>query len=119
MSVLLVSADLFFGSRVESAANSLSVPFYRLTSCQEAAAHCRTSKVHVVIIDLTLPGLDLEHDAGLLGNLSESPHVAAFGPHVQGGLLAAAEAAGCDEVLTRGQFDSQLPHLLQRWCGNS
>jgi hypothetical protein len=40
------------------------------------------------------------------------PQVVAFGPHVHETLLVAAEAAGCDLVLSRGQFFSRLDEIV-------
>src|SRR5947209_13522729 len=37
-----------------------------------------------------------------------------FGSHVAEATLADARAAGCDEVLSRGQFTARLPALLAR-----
>jgi hypothetical protein len=47
------------------------------------------------------------------------PKVIAFGAHVQTGLLEAARAAGCDEVLPRSRFSAQLPELLKESLGSA
>ena len=41
----------------------------------------------------------------------------AYGPHVDEAVLADAAEAGCDQVLTRGQFNKQYPELLQGAAG--
>jgi hypothetical protein len=38
--------------------------------------------------------------------------IIAYGPHVDEALLADAKEAGCDEVLTRGQFNKLFAELL-------
>jgi CheY-like chemotaxis protein len=43
--------------------------------------------------------------------------VIGFVSHVQNDLIAAAREAGCDLVLARSAFVSQLPSLLQRFAG--
>ena len=43
--------------------------------------------------------------------------VIGFVSHVQTDLMAAARDAGCDLVLARSAFVSQLPSLLQRFSG--
>jgi hypothetical protein len=43
---------------------------------------------------------------------SVSARVIGFGSHVDRDLLAAARAAGCDQVLARSAFFSRLPQLL-------
>jgi predicted metal-dependent hydrolase len=42
--------------------------------------------------------------------------ILAFGPHVQGGQLAAAEKAGADQALPRGELLGRLPALIQEWA---
>jgi hypothetical protein len=39
--------------------------------------------------------------------------VVAFAPHVAEELLAAAESAGADRVMTRGAFVRELPQLVR------
>jgi len=43
--------------------------------------------------------------------------VLAFGPHVARDALAAAQAAGADEVMTRGGFDHNMDRVLLRLAG--
>lgn len=62
----------------------------------------------IVVVDLgrrgvldALPALRAATTARIIG----------FGPHVERDLLIAARAGGCDEVLARSVFFSQLPKL--------
>ncbi len=48
-----------------------------------------------------------------------APAIIAFGPHVHENLLAAARAAGCDDVLSRGQFFGQLDAILRKPLGGN
>src|SRR5439155_8408055 len=69
----------------------------------------------LVILDLEFRGAELANLLPQLRALSPPPgKVIAFGPHVHAATLAAARAAGCDEVLTRGQFYAQLAEVLRR-----
>lgn len=61
----------------------------------------------LVVVDLSRPGV-LE----ALGRLGGGVRTVGFGSHVDHGLLAAAGAAGCDEVLPRSRFFARLPELL-------
>jgi hypothetical protein len=65
----------------------------------------RSASADLVIVDLRRPGV-----------LEVLPHVAAptvgFGSHVDTDLLAAARAAGCDQVLARSAFFGRLHSLL-------
>ena len=60
----------------------------------------------VVVVDLSRPGV-LE----AVGRL-EGVRTIGFGSHVDRELLAAAKAAGCDEVLARSEFFRRLGELL-------
>jgi len=42
--------------------------------------------------------------------------ILAFGPHVDEANLALARSSGADKVVTRGQFQSGLPRLVQTWA---
>jgi hypothetical protein len=48
---------------------------------------------------------------------TEAARIIAFGPHVHVERLAAARAAGCDEVVSRGQFFARLDAILQMDAG--
>jgi CheY-like chemotaxis protein len=66
-----------------------------------------------VAIDLRTPGLDVE---ALVPRLREAAQpqaaIVACGPHVHTESLAAATSAGCDAVITRGQFERRFDALL-------
>ena len=70
----------------------------------------------LVIVDLSTANLDV---AALLKSLEgladEPPAVWAFGPHVHENRLEAARRAGCQLVLTRGQFHAQIAPRLAAW----
>ena len=68
----------------------------------------------LVILDLSTPRLDVSGTIGsLTADASARPMIIAFGPHVHEALLAAAREAGCDRVLSRGQFHAQVDELLK------
>lgn len=66
----------------------------------------------LIVLDLTTTGLDLATVVPQLRQLAPGATIIAYGPHVQEERLAAAQAAGCDHVLTRGQWNAQMDHLL-------
>ena len=62
----------------------------------------------LVVVDLSRPGvLDVLPDVSALG-----VRVIGFGSHVDTDTLAAARAAGCDQVLARSAFFGRLGELL-------
>lgn len=113
---LLISGDLFFTSKVSSTAASLGLKMDTAESSEEATRRIADSDYACILVDVTLPGIDL---AALIEALpSENrPRVIAFGPHVQTARLDAARAAGCDEVLPRSRFSAELPQLLAKVTG--
>lgn len=73
------------------------------------------SGVDMVILDLTTSRLNVAEAIAQLRALSKPPKsIIAYGPHVQEAALQAAQEAGCDLVLTRGQFNAQMDELLAR-----
>jgi hypothetical protein len=59
----------------------------------------------VILVDLSRPGV-LDVLPGI------TARVVGFASHVDRELLAAARAAGCDEVLARSAFFGRLPQIL-------
>jgi len=114
MSALMLTADLMFSSSVSAAARSAEVPF-RVASSTEALLQqaSEADAPRLVILDLTTPGCDADRIVSELRKLAPAPSVVAYAPHVLGSLLQRARDAGCDQVLTRGQFDSRIDKLLQ------
>lgn len=116
MTIILFSNDLMAASNIRGPAQARNVPLTLASNIEAVLNHCNEPGVDLVLLDLTTPGLDPE---AIVPRLRSAPcppgAIVAFGPHVQEGWLAAATAAGCDEVLTRGQFHAQAAALLGRY----
>jgi DNA-binding NarL/FixJ family response regulator len=114
MTVVLLSGDLAVLSRVEGAAARLAQAVRSASSETQAVDFCKTEVAETLIVDLSMPSLNL---AGLVNQLktseSSGARIVAFGPHVHEQRLAAAREAGCDLVVSRGQFFSQLETILK------
>jgi DNA-binding NarL/FixJ family response regulator len=114
MPVYYLTGDLLFSSRVSGAAANLGVDLQvvgsvtKLLECAAAAVDCK-----LVLIDLTLSSLELDAAVQAIRECMPQARIVAYGPHVQEARLTAAAAAGCDEVLSRGQFDREFPRLLR------
>jgi DNA-binding response OmpR family regulator len=114
MTVVLLSGDLMVLSRVEGAASSAGNVVKAASSVAQAADYCNTKPVNLLIADLSLASLDIDALVEQIrSNAQSKTRIVAFGPHVHEDRLAAARAAGCDIVMTRGQFFSQLSSVLQ------
>lgn len=108
---LLVS-NLFVRVPIEAAVRAVGLRALPLIDAgQASAAECT-----VVIADLGAIGAD--PPAAVRALVEAGKTVLAFGPHVQGEILAAARAAGA-VVLPRSIFLARLPELLAAVVGRS
>lgn len=111
MSVLYLTQDLLFSSRVGSIAKQMGVDVLIVSTLDQLQE--KLSSVPSAIL------VDLEHRSdplavmSLVNSISPRPTTIAYGPHVKESLLANAQAAGFDQVLSRGQFDKQIAQILQ------
>lgn len=76
----------------------------------------QSGEVAGLFIDLETPDLDLPAIVSRAREARDDCLIVAYGPHVHEARLQAARDAGCDQVLSRGQFDRELPALLQSIC---
>ncbi|MBI1348050.1 hypothetical protein GC163_17390 [bacterium] len=110
--IILLTRDLFFGSKVTSTANSLGLVAKLCGSREQLESLLATQEASGVILDLSsdvTPG-----DVRSLLPIDANIRCVAFGPHVDTDKLAAAKAAGFDDVLPRSRFSAELPQLLQQ-----
>lgn len=108
--VVAAIPDLFFRSRVLETAKALAVTVEVARDADEVLQKVRAEKPRLVLMDLQAQALQpLETIRSLMG-----VPVVGFLAHEQLDLREKALAAGCTEVLTKGQFSAQLPTLLGR-----
>jgi CheY-like chemotaxis protein len=120
MSVLFISAELMFVSRVSSVASTLGTQLHTALSGAKGEELLATTNPSIVVVDLSAPGVDIEKFMMTVRAMGQTdtattssvPKVVAFAPHVHEQKLAAAKAAGCDAVLSRGQFDRSIADVL-------
>ena len=120
MPILFISAELMFVSRVNSVAATLGVELQTALSGAKGEELLATANPSIVVVDLSAPGVDIEKLMTTVRVKAQSdgatttfaPRVVAFAPHVHEQKLAAAKAAGCDAVLSRGQFDRSIADVL-------
>ncbi len=118
-SALLLCDDLMFASRITGEARALALTVKPARSLEQLFAFARQEAPSCVLLDLAFPGLDLPE---FFHRLSEAcpapPRVVAYGSHVDTERLKAAREAGCDPVLPRSKFVTELPQALPRWLGS-
>jgi DNA-binding NarL/FixJ family response regulator len=116
MSGLLLTGDLLISSEVLSAASAHGWPMARVGTVEQLAERARDEPWKLVLVDLSLPGLDVSQVVKIVGRPSGGcAAVVAFGPHVHAARLKAAAAAGCDRVVSRGQLSRRLVEILAEY----
>jgi DNA-binding NarL/FixJ family response regulator len=110
--IVFVGTDLMFSSQLLGAAGQLGQKLAIAAHAADAAAKLAPD-TKLVIVDLTLPGLDLAAMVAATRATAPAAKIVAFGPHVDEAALAAAGAAGADLVLSRGQFHKQYAAILR------
>jgi PleD family two-component response regulator len=112
--VLALVADLMFSSRIRAAAGAAGAEVRFARTAEDAVSQARALRPSLVLLDLNsapLAPIDtiarLKSDADLA-----AARIVGFVSHVQADVIAAARAAGIDEVMARSAFVSRLPELL-------
>jgi CheY-like chemotaxis protein len=111
---LLVSRDLFFTSKVTGTAAALGLTVEAVGDATAALERVAAGGVGCLFLDLADAALDV---GALFAQMPAGarPRVIAFGSHVATARLASAREAGCDEVLPRSRFTTELPTLLRNY----
>jgi DNA-binding response OmpR family regulator len=116
--IVLLSNDLMFSPAVAAAATARGNSLRVATSPAELQKIAESSPLRLVIVDLATPSVDVASVVKQLrAAITSPPAIIAFGAHVHAEMLDAARDAGCDEVLTRGQFHRQMHEVIGRYAG--
>ena len=107
-SVVMLSGDLMFASRVRAASQSAGVGFHFGGSLPEA----NLESVRFVVLDLSTRSGLIGSIASLCAKRCPRAKLIAYGPHVHVDRLREARASGIPNVMTNGQFNAQLPVLF-------
>jgi CheY-like chemotaxis protein len=104
--IVVLCSDLFFASEIHGTAELHGISVRLVDTDAEAVQAVESHAPRMLIVDLRNPGLDCVQ---LVTQLPENrPQLLGFYPHVQAEYLEAAQAAGFDEIVTRGQFSMNL-----------
>jgi len=121
--ILYLAADLIWASKIKATAESLGLACRPVRNMEMLEARLADSDVKSLVVDLDVAEMALEMVGRVKGQNGKGAHghrevrVLAFGPHVARDALAAAQAAGADEVMTRGGFDHNMDQVLLRLSG--
>lgn len=106
--------DLMFSVKISSAARAVNAAVAFERSPEALLARVRADKPSLVIFDLNSSRLApietiraMKADDSLRGT-----RTLGYVSHVQADVIAAARAAGCDEVLARSAFSDRLAAIL-------
>lgn len=115
--IVFLTKDLFFVPVLQSAASRQgSVVQVLLSVDSPKAAELPAEDVVTCVVDLSgVPPGEMPQVVDRLRERFPQARIAAFGPHVQEGRLLAAREAGCEKVLTRGQFNAQVDRWVAAW----
>lgn len=116
--VIFLSKDVFFWPVVKDAAQRLNFNLIIVRKLDDVQIdEFDQGSIACCLIDLS--SVEAENIAATVERLRElagnQARLAAFGPHVQTSRLAAAAEAGCNPVLSRGQFNAKLTDYLVEW----
>ena len=116
--VLAVVSDLFFSAKINEAAKHAGVKLEYVTTEKDLLLKARSNPA-LIIFDLNF---DAAQPLNLIGKLkadAELQHISLLGylSHVQTDLKRRAEATGCDMVMARSAFSTDLPEILKRHAG--
>jgi PleD family two-component response regulator len=112
--ILAAVDDVFFGSKISAAARQAGVAVTFARTAEDALARLQSDRPTLVIIDLDSRRIrPLELIAAVKQDSTlGSTRAVGFVSHVHGDVIAAARAAGADEILARSAFSAKLADLL-------
>ncbi|NOY40685.1 MAG: hypothetical protein GXP26_02445 [Planctomycetes bacterium] len=114
MKLVFLGRDLMLSSRVEGAAQNLGFSVSHAADVAGAITALSNDECRLVFVDLQLPGLDIVALVEGVRKIEDAEVlIVACGPHVHEQRLNEARQAGCDRVVTRGQFDRDANSILQ------
>lgn len=111
MSVAIYSRDLMGISTIDGAAKAAGQTTVSVADIGDFVARV-PADVQWIFVDLGAVTGSLAEFTNALRSHAPYAKIVAHGPHVHENLLAEASAAGCDKVMTRGQFMRSLPVLF-------
>ena len=120
MTAIFFTRDLFFSSRIASAAGQCGMDMTVVMTREELLQRLSSADARLVLLDLGACGADVHAFVSELRSTAAAPvFIVAFGAHVDEATLSAARDGGCDEVFTRGQFSGQMVKVLTRYLSQS
>jgi DNA-binding NarL/FixJ family response regulator len=114
MNVLVAIHDLMFSSKVTAASRGKAGVSY-LPRGSKIVDHIKAAaiKPDVLLVDLASANLDAVNATKALKVDHPGLIVIGYVDHTREDVMAAARAAGVDQVMSKGEFARRLPELLE------
>ena len=114
--IAILTQDLMMSSSAAAAARANSMTLKTFPMVAKAAEFLLENRTGLLLVDLQMPGLNLEELTSKLAQLPEPfrPRTVAYAQHVNVELLHQGQQAGFDDVVTRGQLSRGLGELFSR-----
>ena len=114
--ILCVVDDLMFATKIATAAKAVQAQVAFERAPANVLPRIRDERPALVIFDLNSSRLQpIQTIAAIKGDTDvRGTRTLGYVSHVQGDVIAAARAAGCDEVLARSAFSQKLADILTR-----
>jgi len=112
--IVFITSDLMMASNASAHAKQQGVKIAQVSSAERGMEVVKENRPHLLLVDLQCPGLDIEAVGASLAKLADSisPLTIGFAQHVETEKLSAGRNAGFDQVLTRGQMNSQVGQII-------
>lgn len=112
--IIFLTKDLLVQSQASAAAKQSDAKIKFVSDLTRAIAQLQdpASGAGALIVDLQTPGLQVDQLIQQLEAVELKINTVAFAQHVLVDLLASAKSDAINQVLTRGQFVSQLPAII-------
>ena len=112
MKTILLSNDLMLGSQVTQAARQVDADLEVIAQAGQLVAACDSAAPDQVILDLNNSLPAIAELIEQIRDVAPDARIIAIAPHVHVSKIETAQAAGCDAVLTKGQFHGQMTEVL-------
>lgn len=112
--LILVADDLFFSSKIESAAKSLGAELVKVKNREELRGRIERTPPDLVIMDLASKTIDMERAFAEIRRLAGGEGVFCVGylPHVERELADRFREKGVDLVIARSRFSREMREIL-------
>lgn len=111
--IIVVSQNLIFLPKIENSAAYHGIRVRLAATESKFAEIYKLTTVSLILIDLEGSRKTWTSVLERLTDLTSKPKVVAYGPHSDIESLNLARLSGCDEVLTKGQFNNSLPNIVK------